>query len=260
MRPQYLTLSYLTRYLNFITKINSNFSSTSFSSARILNYHSINKDNNINDIYSVTSKNFYDHMLSIHKRFREKVKVLNLENIKKPFLFITFDDGYDNNLTTALPIMEEFQFPFTLYVTTDFLKKNHRQYLTVKKLKKISSSPLVSIGSHSKTHPYLTKCDYLQLKSEISDSKKYLEDLTGKSVDSFAYPFGDVNNLVANFVKESGYNFAVTTYPGAVNKNSEHFYLKRNVILSHDDEIIVQDKIDGYWDWIGKFIENPFKK
>ena len=115
----------------------------------------------------------------------------------------------------------------------------------------------MSIGSHSKTHPYLTRCDRLELKLEISDSKKYLEDLTGKPINSFAYPFGDVNKYVANVVRDSGYSFAVTTYPGIVNKNSELFYLKRNVILCHDNEENVLGKIKGQWDWIARFIKDP---
>ena len=121
MRPQYLTLPYVTRYLNFIAKLNSYFSSSKLSESRILNYHSI--DNN-KDLYSVTRNSFYNHMLIIHKHYKDRVDFLTLRNIKNNSLFITFDDGYENNLNVALPIMEEFQFPFTIYITTDFIKKN----------------------------------------------------------------------------------------------------------------------------------------
>ena len=257
MRPQFLTLPYLTRYFNFIAKLNSFFSSKDLSAPRILNYHSI--DNN-KDLYSVTKEDLYNHMLSIHKSYHYRINSLTLKNLKNDSIFITFDDGYDNNLDIALPIMEEFQFPFTIYVTTDPVKKNKKKFLTEIQLKKISSSPLVTIGSHSKTHPYLTKCDHLELKSEIIDSKKYLEDLTGNAINSFAYPFGDVNSYVANVVEESGYDFAVTTYPGPINSINKPFYLNRNVILSHDDNVKVLSKIQGHWDWVRHLIKNPCKR
>ena len=55
----------------------------------------------------------------------------------------------------------------------------------------MSSNPLVTIGSHSKTHPLLSQCSNEDLNVEIVRSKKYLESLIKRPVRFFAYPSGD---------------------------------------------------------------------
>lgn len=72
----------------------------------------------------------------------------------------------------------------------------------------------VEFGSHSLTHPWLPSVPDAQLRREVSDSKRRLEDLLGVEVKSFAYPYGGVDRRVRSAVAEAGYQLAFTAIPG----------------------------------------------
>ncbi len=62
-------------------------------------------------------------------------------------LAITFDDGFRDNLTVALPLLEKYNLPATVFVTADFIGKEN--YLSTEELQTLASHPLITIGSHS---------------------------------------------------------------------------------------------------------------
>lgn len=257
MRPEFLTLPFLAKYMTIGAEVSSLFCRSTSNNLRIINYHSIKPGKRLG-LYDVSEKNFYEQMYALKKNKDFVVKSLNLENLKSTQgIFITFDDGYSNNLNFALKVLEEFNFPFTVYVVSDFIKNKKKGFLTKNELKKLASSPLVTIASHSQSHRYLTNLSKNELKVELNESKKYLEDLTGRPIESFAYPFGNTNKVVAQAVEECGYKFAVTTYPGKVSKYSNMFLINRNVILSHDNKKTFIQKIYGHWDWLRLLIKNP---
>ena len=73
------------------------------------------------------------------------------------------------------------------------------------------------IGSHTVSHPHLTTISDEQLQREIVDSKRALEDITGKEVVSFSYPYGDLDERVIDAVMAAGYKNAVSTKLGVAN-------------------------------------------
>lgn len=85
----------------------------------------------------------------------------------------------------------------------------------------------VTIGAHTVNHPQLTK-EYPEVAlREMQESKRVLEELTGRAVQHFAYPNGDHNEGVVQLAEEAGYATAVTTVPGW-NLPGDHLYrLKR---------------------------------
>ena len=78
-------------------------------------------------------------------------------------------------------------------------------------LYEMSRNSLVTIGSHSCSHPFLSKCDDLKIKNELNDSKIFLENLIKRKVKYFAYPYGNYNQKVMKYVKEAGYDAAFAT-------------------------------------------------
>ena len=70
------------------------------------------------------------------------------------------------------------------------------------------------IGSHTRTHPWLTRLSRERAWEEIHGSKKKLEDLFGRAVRHFCYPYGDYNVMVADLVAQAGYATACTTKAG----------------------------------------------
>ncbi|MHA2040129.1 MAG: polysaccharide deacetylase family protein, partial [Promethearchaeota archaeon] len=92
----------------------------------------------------------------------------------------------------------------------------------------------ITIGSHSITHPFLTRLSYGDAVEEIGSSKKILEDKTGAPVDSFAYPYGDMNEDIIDIVEKSGYKTACTVQPGFNTDKDNMLMLKRVDIYGTD--------------------------
>lgn len=84
----------------------------------------------------------------------------------------------------------------------------------------------VEAGSHTCSHCNLLELDEAQLHHELKDSKRIIEKETGRKVTAFAYPAGNFNEKAKQAVKDSGYEFAVTTNPG-INDLSDRYSIKR---------------------------------
>jgi poly-beta-1,6-N-acetyl-D-glucosamine N-deacetylase len=82
--------------------------------------------------------------------------------------------------------------------------------MTTDDIRSISEIPLVTIGSHTVTHPVLQNCTDAQTNYELGESKKTLENWTGKLVRAFAYPRGSFSSKDIQFLQKHGYELAVT--------------------------------------------------
>jgi len=90
--------------------------------------------------------------------------------------------------------------------------KLERQALTIEQVKEISgNSGVVSIESHTVSHPILPKCSDEKSAYEITQSKKTIQEWTGKNVSHFAYPNGDYTQREIDTLKRNGYTVAFTT-------------------------------------------------
>lgn len=123
-------------------------------------------------------------------------------SFNRPIVSITFDDGWEDNVITALPLMESLGFHATYYFATSFLENSPvTGPITV-------SGPAAvqhiynnghEIGSHSVTHPDMTTLTPEQLAYESSNPKTYLESIIGAGkVKNFATPYGAYNAAVLN--------------------------------------------------------------
>jgi len=83
------------------------------------------------------------------------------------------------------------------------------------------------IGSHTRTHPWLTRLPRAAAREEIASSKKALEDRFSVAVEHFCYPYGDWNESVRDLVVAAGYKTACTTEPGVNTAADSPFALKR---------------------------------
>jgi peptidoglycan/xylan/chitin deacetylase (PgdA/CDA1 family) len=184
-------------------------------------------------------------------------------------LCLTFDDGYADNLTHALPVLEKHAAPATIFVTTDMLDyrfkiwwyafddilrgeadreqrfsvlcrsvrencadENGRLFrrlgltddffrdlcarmsLTWTDLRKLARHPLITIGAHTVSHPWLSDLPDDELASELRTSKSRLEQEIQSEVTLFAYPFGTPDSCGPRefeAAKRAGFEAAVTT-------------------------------------------------
>lgn len=179
---------------------------------------------------------------------------------KEKLAFISFDDGWQGNLK-LLPIIAKDQMPITIFVTTepissgnywwDFVIKESRcsdipklkempNYIFaqhIKQLKKknkpartsitenelitLMNNPLVSIQSHTVTHPILTNCTKEEQLAELVSSKEYLQARTNDIIYAFSYPNGNYNNEVIRNVQNAGYELAFTTEQRHIQKKDK---------------------------------------
>lgn len=143
-------------------------------------------------------------------------KVVSLEgtlnHARKDAIAITFDDGYRDNLTVALPLLEKFNLPMTLFVVAGFVGSDG--YLSEAELREISSHPLITIGSHGLWHRHFNRITLDEAQFELTESKRLLTDTIGKSVDLVAWPYGECSAEVEQLAGECGYRAGWSVWQG----------------------------------------------
>lgn len=135
---------------------------------------------------------------------------------------ITFDDALLGVYEYAYPLMEEYGLNGIIFVVVDFIGKKNlwdAHFLTPvyhmdkRQIVELSQRGWI-IGSHGKTHRGFIFLNDKQIKYELEYSKKYLEDITGKEVIHFSYPFGIYDKRAEIFMEELGYKFAFSGISG----------------------------------------------
>jgi len=192
----------------------------------ILMYHSISRHATPKfKPFTVSSESFADHMAYLRQHaytlmtVTQLVKVLTQEGSVLPErpIVLTFDDGFADFFTDALPILQQYGFPATLYVTTGFVGSTSRWMqregeatrlmLTWEQLTEICMCG-VELGGHSHSHRQLDTLPLTIAQDEIVHCKRLLEDHLGQEVLSFAYPHGYHSATTKRLVREAGYRSA----------------------------------------------------
>ena len=138
---------------------------------------------------------------------------------------ITFDDGFRDFYTNAFPILQKYNLHAESYVITGFVGGG--DYMTWDMLREVQRSGLVTIGSHTVNHRYLTAFAPSLVTAELANSKAELENKLGVTVTDFCYPYGAFNNKVAEAVEKAGYTNATTTVPGLYQYDTRIFLMNR---------------------------------
>jgi len=149
------------------------------------------------------------------------------------YVSVTFDDAFANLLDNAIPVLEQYQVPAAIFPVADNLgclprwemPDGHAEsteiIMTTEQLVAVSKNPLFRIGSHTLTHPYLAKIRPDQLKTELIDSKRRLEQLLRNPIEDLALPFGSYNTEVLTMALEAGYKRIYTVDAKPANPTSQ---------------------------------------
>lgn len=155
---------------------------------------------------------------------------------------ITFDDGYENNLRCALPVLQRQGFTSTCYVVANQVGKTNgwdkeRGVIQVPLMTALELQAWVDagqeVGSHTLTHANLSALSEAEQAIEIGQSKVQLEALIQQKagVQHFCYPYGGLNKTAVSSVKAAGYLTATTTVRGrAVVAQSDDLLLPRVLV------------------------------
>ncbi|MGZ7081341.1 MAG: polysaccharide deacetylase family protein [Thermoanaerobaculia bacterium] len=158
-------------------------------------------------------------------------------SIPKNSVVITIDDGWRSTYTEVFPEMQKRNFPFTVFIYPQIIGKTALA-LTWKQVKEMSDAG-VDIQSHSLSHPFLTRRRNEALdddayntwvRKELAESKKILEQHTGRTVSFIAYPYGDYDTRLTRAAARAGYEAGLTCEFGRVKAGSNPLRMKRFVI------------------------------
>lgn len=117
-------------------------------------------------------------------------------------------------------------------------RPSHR-VMSPEEVNRLADGGLVEIGAHTRTHPVLAAQPAAEQAAEVRQSKARLEELLGRPVVSFAYPFGSVADYSADTVaavREAGLTAACSTYAALVERDTDPLQLPRMMVLNWDGE------------------------
>lgn len=174
---------------------------------------------------------------------------------------ITFDDGYRDFATLALPRLAERGLHATLFVPAGHVGGSNawdrgaapeRPLLDEHELRKLDPGQ-VTVGAHGLTHCRLAGLEPQRLREETQTARRVLEDVCGRPVTLFAYPYGqgdDFDAAAERVVEEAGYLAACSTRFGRGSTHRERYRLRRIGIGPADTTETLRRKLEGAYDLV----------
>lgn len=150
-------------------------------------------------------------------------------------VILTFDDGYEDNYSNALPLLRERDMKATVFPIVNWIGKENKweefKHQTTRtmdwaELHKWQAAGM-EIGCHTLDHPCLTKCDTNRLEQELMNSKAFLEKNLGAPIDFLCYPYGFFDDKTIAVAKQSGYKGALAIFENTPLWQQELFALPR---------------------------------
>lgn len=216
----------------------------------ILMYHYIRDasgESQLGKNLSVHPKNFELHLKWLQENNYESLTLADLADPEKKVLskiigekkkpiVITFDDGYQDAYINALPILEKYKMTATFYIIRNYVGK--AEYMNQEQINNLEKAGF-EIGSHTLSHPDLTKLTTTEAQKQIFDSRE-------KAI-TFCYPAGKYDATTVSLVQQAGYQMAVTTHFGIANQGSSVLELPRVRVEEGSGEVL-GDKISAAYE------------
>lgn len=161
----------------------------------------------------------------------------HLEDFDKPVM-LTYDDGYRDNYEELFPILQKYNVKVTVFVITGSVDI-HDTTLSYMQVRELAQSGLVSIQSHTYTHPHLDECGEEKLQQEHLQSKLMLARMTGYEPFVLCYPYGDRDEASLEVTREH-YRFGLAMNGGLCTTGDNAYELPRYYVSRYTsmDEFI----------------------
>ncbi len=231
---------------------------------RILTYHRVN-DRHPGDRLSVHPTAFREQMEEILSRGRPVLSLaeaLPFVRGREPgppgALALTFDDGYEDNLRVALPILERLGLKATVFVATGFLGTPR----TIERYRECRGDDRMldwaqlgemrarghEIGGHGRHHRELASLPAAEAEAEVEGCALDIAKHTGQRPRLFCYPRGSESPAVREIVAARGFEAACTVYPGCNPPGTPLLALRRTEVSGDDDLADFSLKLRGGFD------------
>ncbi|MFC1750094.1 polysaccharide deacetylase family protein [Pseudomonadota bacterium] len=146
---------------------------------------------------------------------------------------ITMDDAYRSVYSEAYPRLKELGWPFTVFVSTDYIDKKYSNYMTWEQMQEMEAHG-ASYGNHSRSHDYLIrfkegedqKSWRKRIKSDLQHAQQRLNKELTKVLPILAYPYGEYDLPLTEIVSELNL-IAMGQQSGAIGKHSDKRFLPR---------------------------------
>jgi peptidoglycan/xylan/chitin deacetylase (PgdA/CDA1 family) len=168
---------------------------------------------------------------------------------------VTFDDGFKNFYDCALPELVKRGIPATMFVITDVIGKTFgppgcpEQVMSLEQLRALPEN-LVTIGSHTMTHPLLPSINLEEAKREIASSRAKLEEQLHRSILLFSFPYGGFNQRLVEICHEAGYQRIFSTLPHFAFREPKEFVTGRVRVDPTDWPLEFRLKLAGAYRWL----------
>src|SRR5688572_22301865 len=155
---------------------------------------------------------------------------------------VTFDDGWQDNYANAFPVLKQFGIKATVFIIPSVIGETSakaaakgegpRAHLSRDEILEMARSG-IEFGSHSLNHRWLPKLKAGEVKLEVEEAKKQIEQLTQKPCLTFAYPAGYFSDEAKEVIRAAGHTAAFTTIYGPTDP-IDVYALNRTEVLRHD--------------------------
>lgn len=196
----------------------------------VLMYHAVDNDLWGIDELFVKPENMADQLQWLNDNGYETIffeDLYHIEDYEKPVL-LTFDDGYLDNYAQLFPLLQEYNCKATIFVIQQYID-NDEHYMTTVQVREMAASGLVSIQSHTVTHPYLSDLDIEEQRYELEQSKLLITRMTLREPYVLCYPTGKYNSDTLEIIGDS-YQFGIKMNGGLYNTSDSPFEINRYYI------------------------------
>ncbi|TMP25273.1 polysaccharide deacetylase [Pseudoalteromonas rubra] len=206
--------------------------------AVILQYHHVSEK--LPAVTSVSEATFRQHLNFLKS---EQFSVIALDELIQQLqagktlppktVAITFDDGYLNNMEAAAPILEQFGYPYTIFVNPKLIDEKKGYVMSWPQLRQLSKRGAL-IANHSAQHDYLhlKKAGESQaqwrsrIRQDLVWSQARIKEEIGHDLPYIAYPYGEFDRPLQDLVAELGL-VGIGQHSGAVGPDSDFTRLPR---------------------------------
>ncbi|MGL5123930.1 MAG: polysaccharide deacetylase family protein [Fusobacteriaceae bacterium] len=182
-------------------------------------------------------------------------------NKGKTKIILTFDDGYEDNYRNVFPLLKKYNCKAVIYIMGegDYNKwdaeyepnpETRFNLMNTEMIKEMHQSGLVEFGVHTMTHPRLDTLSSEEIRYEIGESKRIIEEKLGEKTVSFSYPYGDFNEVVKEITKEFKFEFVVATDNGPLTFSEDMLEIRRIGLFSTNKLFNFKRKVSGRYNFI----------
>lgn len=169
--------------------------------------------------------------------------VMSESKCKNKFVAVTLDDGYEDNYSVAYPIFKKYKIPFCIYVAQAYIlgKKSASdkfdfKMLSIEQLIELSNETLCTLGGHTFSHIRLNRLSNEEQYKEIIECKLWLENVIDKTVEHYAFPYGEYTQDTIDIMKQIGVKCSVAAWGGGVRITHRQFDVPRKLVTMNKIE------------------------